>query len=227
MNKLSFGVGALALLGVATLGAGQDPAPPTSVPPAPVKGSSGVAPPAPVQGSTRVPAAARKRAAGAPINPTGVIPQAPMFINGRPTPVAPPTKEDMARAEAAIAEANRYKGTTAVADKSLNPRDARVKAVCAMLSQADFIPESRVRAFSGLDPRLIVVGWGLTVVKLEVRQNDSLVRVRVGPILRAPGEGMIGVASVYHENYRIAGGKLQFLGSEPINGNPIKMMGRQ
>jgi hypothetical protein len=227
MKKLSIGFGTLTLLGVATLCAGQDPAPPTSIQPAPVKGSSGVAP-APVNGSSRAPRAAGKRAAGAPLNRAGaVMPQLPLIVNGRRSVVAPPTKEEVARAEAEVAEAFRYKGTTAVPDRSLNSPDAQAKSVCAMLSKADFIPESRVQRFSVLDRRLTVVGWHLAVEKLEVRQNETLLRVRVAPLLRAHGEGIIGVATDYHEDYRIAGGNLQFLGSNPIPVDPIVMMGGQ
>jgi hypothetical protein len=138
------------------------------------------------------------------------------MVNGRPTVVAPPTARDISHAQQEVAKAFQYKGTTALAHRRLNPNDAGVKAVCAMLSKADFIPGARIQRFSGLDRRFTVVGWSLTVDQMEVRANDTLVRVRAAPLLKAQGEGTIGVMTFYGENYRIAGGKLEFLGSDPI-----------
>src|SRR6478752_2518181 len=88
------------------------------------------------------------------------------------------TPREAARAQREIAEAFGYKGTTAVAHSDLDPDDARVKKVCDMLTKADFVPERRVQSFSGLDASLTLVGWHLTVEKLDVRKDDSLVRVR-------------------------------------------------
>jgi hypothetical protein len=172
--------------------------------------------PAPAKGSTRAARAAGKRAARAPLNQPGVVPQAPLMVNGRASDVPPPTEQDVAREEAKAAEFLRYKGTKVVPHRSLKSPEAQVKAVCALLSQADFIPELRVRRFAGLDRRLTVVEWRLTIEKLEVRQNDTLVHVRATPIVRAPGETAIGVMTYYREDYRIAGGKLESLGGEPL-----------
>src|SRR5262249_45883843 len=130
-------------------------------------------------------------------------------------------EEEVARKKAEIADAFRYKGTTVIPDKKLNAQSPQMKAVCAMLSKADFIPEVRVRMFSGYGPLRLpdvtVVGWHLTVVKLDVRQDESLIRVRVVPRMQGTG-GTIGMLVDYHENYRLAGGQLQFLGAEPASG---------
>ncbi len=121
-----------------------------------------------------------------------------------------------AEAQRNIAEAYRYTGTTVIPSRDLDAANPQVKKICEMLSGADMIPDQRVLRFSGLDPRFTVVGWHLTVEKLDVGENDSLVRIRAAPLLRAPGEGKIGVFTFYRENYRVSGGKLQFVGGEPI-----------
>lgn len=149
-----------------------------------------------------------------------VLPPAPSKGSPR-TPLghlsgAPQTPEKIARMQRGLAEAFRYKGTTAVAGADLDPDDARVKKVCEMLSRADIVPELRVRCFSDLDPSLTVVGWHLTVERLDVRRNDSLVRVRVTPLLRTPDSRAMSVLSVFHEDYRIAGGKVDFMAAEPL-----------
>lgn len=187
MMKTSIGIGAIALLGLAVVGASRQ----------------GVVP------RTIEPLAAGPGSSGMGLDRLGGMPQSP---------------REIARARREIAEAYRYKGTTVVAHPDLDPDDPRVKTVCEMLSRADFVPEQRVRCFSDLDPSLIVVGWHLTVERLDVRVIDSLVRVRVSPLLRGPGGRRIGVLSVFREDYRVAGGKLQFVAAEPIGLNQAIMM---
>jgi hypothetical protein len=147
------------------------------------------------------------------------------MVNGRLTVTPPPTEQDMARAQEEVAKAFQYKGTTAVPYQKLDPDDAWVKSACKMLSEADFIPEARIRSFSGLRPRFTIVGWRLTVHQVEVRPNDTLVRVWASPRLMSEGEGIIGVMAFYGESYRIVGGELEFLDSDPITAKPPIMMG--
>ncbi|WP_165221550.1 hypothetical protein [Aquisphaera insulae] len=215
MKPFSSSVVMIMMVGFSALAAGQDPVPPTPVQPAPVKDSSDVIS-ARIKRSGPVRAGKPKRVAVAPQNASGILPLAALVVNGRLMPATPPTKEEVAHAEAEIAEAFRYKGTTAALAKSLDVKDPQARAVCEMLSKADFIPEVRVQTFSTLlRTEVTVVGWHLTVVKLEVRDHDSLVRVRVAPLLQAAGEGTNGMYVTYDENFRIAGGSLQFLGVEP------------
>lgn len=137
------------------------------------------------------------------------------------------TGPEVARAQREIAEAFRYKGTTAVPDRHLDADAVRVKKVCEMLSSADFVPESRLQRFAILSPRFTIVGWHLTIEDLDVRERDTLVRVRAAPTLRAPGEGTIGIDISCHETYRIAGGRIHFVGSDPIVGNEPIVFGIQ
>jgi hypothetical protein len=139
----------------------------------------------------------------------------------------PVTPRQFAAAQRRLAESLVYRGTRAIPNLDLDPDDARVQKVCAMLAKADFVPELRVRRFAGLDPAFVVVGWDLTVMKLDVRENDSLVQVAAWPQLKwAGGEGgSITCVSNYSEEYRVVGGKLQFLGGEPLKPDmPIRYM---
>jgi hypothetical protein len=145
----------------------------------------------------------------------------PPASGGRPVPGeqrdrAAPGPEEAARSRRAIAEAYRYKGTTVVASKGLDADPEHWGRISKLLSGADFVPEQRKRRFAGLPPFFSIIGWHLTVEKLEVRGDDTFVRVRAAPIPRAHGGGIAGVMDFYREDYRIAGGKLHFLGSEPI-----------
>jgi hypothetical protein len=199
MKNRFIGIGVLVVLGISGIAASDDPAP------------SGAAPPAPVKAPPRVKSGKAKQMT--PI----VVP-----------PFRVPTKEEVARKTAEIADRFRYKGTRVIPDKKLNAQDPQMKAVSAMLSKADYIPEVRVRRFTGFGPLsrpdVVVVGWHLTVEELEVRQNDSLIRVRVAPLLQGTG-GTIGMYVDYHEDYRLAGGQLQFLGADPVTGKLKGMCG--
>lgn len=230
MSKVSISVGAIMLLGAGMVASGQGVDPSTPIPPAPVKNSSAPAEdpsglaPKQAEGRPR-PAAATKRKAGAPQAAPGVSPQAPQMVNGRPTAATPPTKQDATRAQQEAAEAFRYRGTAVVPHRKLDPKDERVKAACELLSRADFVPATRIQSFSGLRPRYAIVGWRLTVHQLEERQDGTIVRAWVTPLLKAKGEGAIGVMAFYGETYRIAGGKLEFIGGDPITADPPIMMG--
>jgi hypothetical protein len=133
----------------------------------------------------------------------------------------PVTPRQFAAAERRLAESLRYRGTRAIANHDLDPDDAQVTKVCEMLGKADFVPELRVRRFVDLDPAYVVVGWDLTVMKLDVRENDSFVQVAATPRLKLArgGGGSITCLGNYSEEYRVGGGKLQFLGGEPIEPN--------
>jgi hypothetical protein len=132
--------------------------------------------------------------------------------------------------QAAIAQQNldaslRYKGTTAVPERNLNADQGMVKRVCEMLSSSDFVPQERQVRYAKLPPNMKIVGWHLFIEELVIRENDSSVRVRVLPELVSPGNGVITCASSYHENYHIAGGKIEFVGGDPVHEDmPIGLM---
>ncbi len=127
--------------------------------------------------------------------------------------------EAMEKAAQEAAKTLEYKGTTAVAEKSLAGND-HVKQVCKLLSQTDFVPEQRIRRFSSLAPHLSLVEWSLTVEKVEVGLGETLVQLRSNPVVAALGEGAISIFSFYRESYRVVDGKLHFIGSDPIPDNP-------
>lgn len=129
-----------------------------------------------------------------------------------------------ARARRAVAEAFRYKGTTAVPGRDLEDDDS-VLAACRLLSRADFVSEQRLRHFAGLDPSCTIVGWHLTVDGIDVRAQDTLLRVRAVPLLRAPGEGKLGLSAYYRENYRLVGGELHFISGDPVESSESIGMG--
>lgn len=153
--------------------------------------------------------------AGQDASPQTVAPRAPGDQSGQAARASRDPKV-IAKTEKALAEARRYKGTTAVADRKLRADDKLVKQACQLLSKADFVPELRLRRYALLDPDLLLVGWRVTIEMLQVRPSDALVQVRVAPLLWSPDGGKIGVFSFYHEEYRIARGKLQFVRGEPL-----------
>lgn len=140
-------------------------------------------------------------------------------LNQHLNPLVARTPKEIAQARRNSAEEFRYKGTTVVAGGDLDHEDVWVKKAIEILTSTDFIPDQRVQRFSSLAPKFTVVGWHLTIEVLDVREEDSFVRVRSAPLLRAPGEGHIGVFTSYREEYRIAGGELQFLRGEPMPEN--------
>jgi hypothetical protein len=97
--------------------------------------------------------------------------------------------------------------------------------ISELFVRADFVPEQRVRCFSGLAPTYCIVGWSLSVERVEVQKSFTRVGARVSPLLREAGGGPIGVLSVYREEYRIVDGHLQFLSAEPMKlQQAIKML---
>lgn len=99
-------------------------------------------------------------------------------------------------------------------------------AACERLSHADFVPEERWRHFARLlDPQCTIVGWHLTVDGIDVRAQETRLRVRAVPLLRVPGEGKLGLSNYYREHYRIAGGKLRFIGGDPVESSESIGMG--
>ena len=108
-----------------------------------------------------------------------------------------------------------YRGTTATPVGDL-ASDRYVQEVCALLAREDYVPAQRIQRFSSLDPSYVVVGWHLNVEAVELRPGETLVQVSSAPQLRKLGEGKIGVHTTYHEFYRIVGGELEFVGSDPI-----------
>jgi hypothetical protein len=233
MSRISISVGTLMVLSAAMVVSGQSEDPSTPIQPAPVKNSSAPAKNSPrlapkqAKGQPRS-AAASERKASVPQVATGVSPQVPLMVNGRLTVTSPPTKQDVTRTQLDFAEELRYQGTTAVPYRMLDPKDERLKTICTILSEADFVPEERIRTFSSLRPRYAIFGWKLTVCQLEERQDGTLVRVWAAPLLKARGEGTTGVMAFYGESYRIAGGRLEFLGGDPITAvSPVMMGGSQ
>ena len=139
----------------------------------------------------------------------------PALLDGRPR-----TLQELTTARRRIAESYRYQGPEATAHPGFDPDDRRVKQICELLRQMDFIPEQRVQRFASLDRnQYALVSWHLAVEGLDIRTDRSIIRVRVSPRLKAIDGGAVTCSDSYLEDYVLVGGKLQYLGGEPLPKN--------